>query len=139
MSKLDKILERYEIHILIDEGENCSCDAYGDIWMNNSFIQEIASQMNISKKTVFNVLLSHEIGHSIQIYNGFKGDNEIVAWLIGRQLFKKVWGSINQDFLALEFECLRSYRCEESFSKWQAEVDKIHSEVMHDYSNPLFE
>lgn len=114
-----------ESNLFLDLGFNCSCDEYGDIWINPSFILKLQELTGMSLELLLVIVIAHELGHAFLLEADANSFNEVAAWSIGEELFLRLYGDKELDtFKGIRDALLPTYESDENYLSWFEEADE---------------
>jgi len=121
-----------ESNLFLDLGNNCSCDDYGDIWINPSFIINLQELTGMSLELLLVIVIAHELGHAVLLEADADSYNEVAAWVIGERLFLRLYGEEDLDsFIGIKDALLPSYEQDENYLSWFKEAKEESSKGLN--------
>lgn len=129
---VETLAPELEGFVHFDTGANCSCDPYGDIWINPEWVVSLQEETGIPLEVILQVIICHELGHAYLLEHELDASNEQAAWDIGEYLLRRIESPEAVLTLYKQFKdiLLPTYKGDPKWSKWKKEKPKLVKEVI---------
>jgi hypothetical protein len=129
---IELLAPELESNLFLDQEFNCSCDEYGDIWVNPNFILQLQELTGMSLELLLVIIIAHELGHALLLEADADSYNEVAAWLIGERLFLRLYGEEDlNSFIGIKDALLPTYEQDEKYLSWFEEAQEESSKGLN--------